>query len=87
MFNSLKNYKSVVLLNQSSLQKDLKNGQKEQFEKFSKHQEELNLKVIENLETKIQVRYSLEFEKVFIKNQIVFFKGFENWPQRTVSEH
>ena len=37
----------------------LKISQKEQFEIFKKHQEEQNLKVIENLKQEIQVRTGL----------------------------
>ena len=36
--------------------KGLKISQKEQFQKFRKHQEEQNLKVIENLKQEIQVK-------------------------------
>ena len=58
-FRKIKYQKFSESLNKFSFYKALKIGQKEQCENIEKRQKELNLKVIENLDTKIQVRCSV----------------------------
>ena len=54
-FTKIKNWKHASLIKLSFVQA-LKVGQEEQSEKTKNHQRELNVKVIENLQSAIQVR-------------------------------